>query len=316
MPETEKEGWQMREKVEVEDIYGRFESFSVYEHKKHLPWWPWRVVLVGLLTVAFGLVGFSAWIAFGEEDKPKAQCPKTKMVESCLTCHVIPTFELKEKRPDATYDYPNTRTKILGFEECKTIEQNQRYIGPTAKIECLKGHFFLDSIVDEQVADAFRYWNRHGIKHVIFEIHSPGGNLFSAQRIVSLFQYWQSQGGIVETRIYGFALSAGFHIFVAGNLGQRFVGPQAELMWHEIQSFKFLDYSSPSDKEDEGAVLRHLQDTRNEWLASRSKLTKDELDQKIRKKEFWMSGKEAVEKYGFADAYIGQLDAPKQPVEN
>ena len=47
----------------------------------------------------------------------------------------------------------------------------------------------------------------------------------------------------------------------------------------------------------------HLQDIRNDYLATRGKLTKQEIDAKIARKEFWMSGKEAVE-FGFADEFI------------
>jgi len=46
-----------------------------------------------------------------------------------------------------------------------------------------------------------------------------------------------------------------------------------------------------------------LQDIRNDYLATRGKLTKQEIDAKIARKEFWMSGKEAVE-FGFADEFI------------
>ena len=41
----------------------------------------------------------------------------------------------------------------------------------------------------------------------------------------------------------------------------------------------------------------------NDYLATRGKLTKQEIDAKIARKEFWMSGKEAVE-LGFADEFI------------
>ena len=41
----------------------------------------------------------------------------------------------------------------------------------------------------------------------------------------------------------------------------------------------------------------------NDYLATRGKLTKQEIDAKIARKEFWMSGKEAVE-FGFADEFI------------
>jgi len=46
-----------------------------------------------------------------------------------------------------------------------------------------------------------------------------------------------------------------------------------------------------------------LQDVRNTYLATRGKLSKAEIDARVAKKEWWMSGKEAVE-LGFADGFI------------
>lgn len=118
-------------------------------------------------------------------------------------------------------------------------------------------------------------------------------------------QDWQDSGGVIETRVNGFAASAGFLIFVARSKGHRLVGKQSDLMWHELISFKMFDVSSPSDKEEEGRVLRHLQNIRNDWLATRGKLSKKEIDDLVHKREFWMSGKQAVD-YGFADKFIGE----------
>ena len=76
-------------------------------------------------------------------------------------------------------------------------------------------------------------------------------------------------------------------------------------MFHELWTFDFLKISSPSDKEDEARVLRHIQDGITAFVASRSILTKQEVDNLIRKKEFWVSGIDAL-KYRFATKLIGE----------
>ena len=114
---------------------------------------------------------------------------------------------------------------------------------------------------------------------------------------------WQEQGNIIETRVYGYCASAGFLIFASGTKGNRFVAPQAELMWHELQTFEFFNQSTPSSKEEEARVLRHLQDTANSWLAEVSNLTKQQVDELVKYKELWITGVQAVE-YGFADALL------------
>jgi len=221
----------------------------------------------------------------GECEKKEAkkeivqQCPKTLMTESCLACHIIPSFTLKEVAPDATLSYPNFNMKII-----KNV-----------------GYYLLEDINDSQIADFFNYITWHPeVKSVVFEIQSPGGSMFKAWRIVGLMDLYKSRGYVIETRMHGFAASAGFLIFANGSKGHRFATPTGEMMWHELISFKMFDFSGPADKEDEAQVLRHLQDTANNWLVARSNLTKDEWDVKIRKKEFWMNGAQAVE-YGIAD---------------
>ena len=59
---------------------------------------------------------------------------------------------------------------------------------------------------------------------------------------------------------------------------------------------------TPSKKEDEAKVFRHLQDTIHNWLVTRStnELTKDEIDAWVRHKDYWMNGKDVIE-LGFAD---------------
>ncbi|KIX11025.1 ATP-dependent Clp protease proteolytic subunit [Dethiosulfatarculus sandiegensis] len=223
---------------------------------------------------------------------PQTQCPKTLMVKDCLKCHVIPTFELKEKKAHAERSYPNEHTSIIELK------------GTQMGYYMLKGE--VERKTSEEVRQYFEYLDHLTIRKAIVEVQSPGGSLFEGWRIHGIMEHYKSKGMIVETRCYGWAASAGFIIFVSGSRGHRLVSPQAELMWHELKSFKMFDVSSPADKEDEAEVLRHLQNTANTWLASVSRLTKDELDKSVHKKELWLNGKEAIEQ-GFAD---GALNRP------
>ena len=153
------------------------------------------------------------------------------------------------------------------------------------------GYFLLSAINSIEVKAFFDRLDRHKVKRAIIEIHSPGGNLFEAQRIVGLMRHWQSEGGKIETRLLGAALSAGFYVFIAGDV--RLVDRDSDLMWHEIQSRNV----------DDDYARKHLQAIRNRYIATRGKLTKAEIDTKISKQEFWMSGKEAV-RFGFATGFL------------
>ena len=162
-------------------------------------------------------------------------------------------------------------------------------ISPGLKMIDKRAYLLVTAMDSQPVRDFFDITYELDIHKVVIEIHSQGGPLFEAQRIVNLMQYWQSKGVTIETRVYGMALSAGFYIFVAGD--RRLVSRDADLMWHTIQGV------------GDDAILKHLQGIRHRYLASRGNLTVEELDEMVANRDIWMSGKDAV-KYGFADGYL------------
>jgi len=221
----------------------------------------------------------------------RPHCPATKISDNdkCSLCHVMVKeggkvkYGLKEINPFDRYTMPSGRMRMVAPD---TI------------------YFLLTDIDGDFFADAYHYvLMRPEIKRLILEMQSPGGSMMEAWRIVGLMDTLKASGIEVETRCHGFAASAGFMVFINGSRGNRKVSPTAELMWHELISFKFFSIETPSDKEEESRVLRHFQDNCNRWMAGRCNLTKEDLDAKIKKKEFWMTGKEAAE-YGFADSLI------------
>lgn len=125
-------------------------------------------------------------------------------------------------------------------------------------------------------------------------------------RIIALMDEWKNSGRQIKCIVRGFCASAGFILLNNASPGQRFVANNSEIMWHEVQSIELVfgfKVSSPSDKEDEARILRHFQNNGNNFLASKGKMSKEEIDERIRKREWWMTGAEAVE-LGFADGLI------------
>lgn len=236
--------------------------------------------------------GFTNSAAEKSEDageKVVSVCPKTRMKTRCISCHTVPDFKVKESNPHAVYDYPTSLNFRFVFgEDGKPV----------------KGHYIVEFVRANELQNVMLYCEKHGVNYLVVELFTPGGGLAEAYKIVGLMREWTNSGHVVETRAYGLAASAGFLIFASGTHGCRFVSPQAELMWHELQSLEGFRVATPSSKEDEAKIFRHLQDTAHNWLASVSNMTKDELDAAVRHNEFWITGVEAVE-YGFADALIG-----------
>ena len=164
-------------------------------------------------------------------------------------------------------------------------------------------YILIDGINSNAIEKFFDYLVWHPeIERCVFEIHSPGGSLFEAWRIVGMMELWKAKGMIIETRCYGFAASAGFIIFVNGTPGHRYASATSELMWHELYTFAMFKVSRPSDTEDEAIILRHLQNTASNFLSQRSKLSKKEWKEIVYKKEFWCNGEEALG-YGLSYGY-------------
>lgn len=246
--------------------------------------------LVTILTVLlFALPGWT--MQMPENNKApevKGKCPRTKVVgdvSDCLRCHVVGSFAVKEPKMGATRNYPTFGMEVL-------TDDKGEY-----------GYYLLKEIDPEGVKKFLEYLMLHKIMRAIVEIYSPGGNLFGAWRVIGLMNMAKAKGIVIETRCHGFAASAGFLIFISGSMGHRTISPQCAMMWHELLSFKFLSIDTPSSSEDEARILRALQDTANKYIASRCKLTKEELDEKVKRKEFWMNGQEAYQD-GLADKLL------------
>lgn len=256
-----------------------------------------KLMIVGL---AIGLIWFGSAAAQEiaadyaeavevEKEKPITWCPTTLISDNnmCFVCHVVSggKFVLKATPPDAHIDYP-LDAKIINYGTKQQV-----------------GYYFLNAISPGSVQKMLWFFNEYGLGHIVIEIHCYGGGLFDAWRIKGLFDEWKAGGGIIETRVYGGAMSAGFMVFCAGSKGHRFVSETAEFMWHEAQIGQWFELTSASKEEEKARIYRHLEDNGNAWLATRGKMSKKEIDEKIAFKEFWFTGREAVE-LGFADGFI------------
>jgi ATP-dependent protease ClpP protease subunit len=224
--------------------------------------------------------------AMKEGDSPASICPKTLISDNdrCFNCHTTPNFIVKEAAPNEGLRVPNGVILHGDTMQFAIDGEIQGYLG-------------------NQMMEAFDWAERHNIKHVIVELHSPGGSLLDAWRIVGIMNKFRDKF-TMSTECYGFAASAAFIIFEAGDIGRRFVSPTAEMMTHELWTVAFLKLETPSSKEAEAEVMRHLQDTIHTWMAKRCSMTKEELDERTRHVDFWMRGAEAVD-MGFADGVIG-----------
>lgn len=250
------------------------------------------ILSIVFVVPVFGENGIPAPIV--EKEKAKgAYCPVTTFTDQgiCYDCHEIRQVDGKWKWVIKPQDQTDPKG-IYRHKNWVRIDNGEPY-----------GYYEISGEMYSAAFEIFvEYVYQMGFKKVTVDISSGGGSLIEGWAICSMIQQMGSRGIEVTTQVRSYAASAAFLILVAGE--KRLVEKTAYLMTHELWTLAWLKLETPSSKEDEAVTMRMFQNVIHEWLAERSKLTVDELDKRVRHKDWWMSGKAAVEEWGFADGYI------------
>jgi len=257
------------------------------------------IVLVALCGIAIAQEEYTATTVNSEKEKaPEVFCPKTKISDNnlCLKCHVLTKngFALIETPIESGYT-----AKPFGLD---VIQEKKD--GPPV------GYVKIIDINHEWFKDITQYIEVHPeIQKLIVEIHSPGGSVMDAWRIVGYIDELRSRGIEIETKCYGYAASAGFMLFVSGDIGKRFVSPWAELMTHKVWTFGMFHIANPDTSEDETNLLKHFQTNINNFILTRvnqdaiTPMTREMIEDNTYKRDWWVTGKEAVD-LGVADGFV------------
>ena len=251
-----------------------------------------------IIGVAYADIHSDAEELLAKEQAPKAPepflCPVSKISDNdkCMTCHQMvieqgkPKFGLKEILLESSYEAKPFALEIM------------------QEGDAIVGYYVLSGISPSVVEKINRYLLENlEIKKLIIEIHSPGGSVMDAWRIIGLIEEMKARGIEIETRCNGVAASAGAILLVAGD--KRLVSPHAEIMIHKVWQFSMFDIADPDSAEDKAEVLKHFQRNINEWFASRTKISVKELNSNTFHKMWWLTGLEAVE-LGVATGLIGE----------
>ena len=230
--------------------------------------------------------------------EPVPYCPVSKISnnDKCMNCHAMTIvdgkqkFGLKELPLSANF---SDKPAIL-----EIVMHNDELVG-RVYISSTQSNYFRD------IADY--YYTRPELKRLVVELHTPGGSVLDAWRAVGIIKEMQENGIIIEVRCYGFAASAGAILLVAGDIGHRYVNPHAEIMIHKVWTFAMFDFKTPDSSEDQAAFLKHLQDNINSFIIQRSNITAEKLEEYIYKRDFWVTGKRALE-LGLADHLISKSE--------
>ena len=132
-------------------------------------------------------------------------------------------------------------------------------------------------------------------KPILLYVTSNGGEVDSGFELIDIIQNSKTP---VYTINLGYQYSMGFLIGLAGT--KRFATPNAKFLMHDGSNFV---YNSGAKAQDQMEFQRRVEERMKRYILSRSKLTSEEYDSKLRV-EWYLFADEAKEK-GFVDYILG-----------
>lgn len=186
-----------------------------------------------------------------------------------------------------------------GVAEQRLADETRMEHERTASLNYNRIYHFFDPVMPatvEAAIDLLGFWSRRepGCEMTIV-FNSPGGSIIHGLALYDFLQELRSKGHKLVTETRGYAASMGGVLLQAGD--DRVIGPNAHLLIHEASS---IQMGKMGELEDHMEFLKGLQDRILEILAARSTMTKAQVKNKWKRKDWWLSAEEAVE-LGFAD---------------
>lgn len=118
-------------------------------------------------------------------------------------------------------------------------------------------------------------------------INSCGGNIYDMWSLIDIMINSKSP---IYTYCTGCAMSAAFQVFLAGR--KRFGTKHCTFMYHQMSCRRYGKYQ---DLVEDREQMDFLQSTIEEYIISRTKLTKADLDDiRYKKKDFFINSKDAL----------------------
>lgn len=153
-------------------------------------------------------------------------------------------------------------------------------------------------ILINKADDILRKRNKNYIAEPIhLYINSHGGYVDDMWSLISLIE---SSKTPVYTYCTGYAMSAGFMIFIAGH--KRFISKYARLMYHQLSGGSYGTYQDMKENVDD---CHKQYEKMKSYVLQHTKITKDRLeDVRAHKIDWYMDADEAI-KYGCADRIYG-----------
>jgi ATP-dependent Clp endopeptidase proteolytic subunit ClpP len=154
----------------------------------------------------------------------------------------------------------------------------------------------VDELSVKPAMETIGKWARRFPKeNITVVLNSPGGSVLDGLALYDFLRHLSAKGHFITVKVYGMAASMGGILLQAGD--KRIVGPEAEVLIHEVASMTMGKVSIQQDRLD---FSKKLWDKLAKILAKRSTMTATQIKRKAHKFDWWLTAKEAV-RLGFAD---------------
>jgi ATP-dependent Clp endopeptidase proteolytic subunit ClpP len=135
---------------------------------------------------------------------------------------------------------------------------------------------------------------------------SPGGDVISGLALFDYIQELRASGHKVTTKAQGYAASMASILLQAGDV--RVMNAEAWLLIHEAS---FGAGGKLGEVEDTVEWVKKVSKRIKDIYAKRSSLTAPQIEQRWRRKDWWIDADEAL-KLGFCDEIEGELIVPEK----
>lgn len=188
------------------------------------------------------------------------------------------------------------QTSIRAAIDALALERDEE--AREAETASNKHHFFypftgeVDTVPVNRCIDQLTTWvrNAKGPLSIEVQFNSPGGSVVDGIALFDFLQTVRAEGHYLTTSTIGYAASMAGILLQAGDW--RVMGAESWLMIHETSFTASGKFGAVTDRLE---WLDRLQKRILHIFADRSTLTVDELDEKWKRKDWWISSDYALE---------------------
>jgi ATP-dependent Clp endopeptidase proteolytic subunit ClpP len=206
-------------------------------------------------------------------------------------------LKAKTQQIEAKVEKARLQAEVARIELGKTLEQEAYRL---ADDDHNRVYRFLGAVTDGSaktaVATLVRWHRIDPGCDITFLIDSPGGGIIEGFHLFDTMLSLRNEGHTITTVTNGMAASMGGILLQAGD--ERIAGPNASILIHEAS---FGAMGSMGQVEDTVEFAKKLQERLLTILAQRSTLSKQQIRNRWKRKNWWLDADEAL-KWGFVDS--------------